>query len=338
MADDLALTNRIIDLLSDATSLNVVSEFLKKKSLTFSAGSWNDMREKRLLPAISNNQITNLELIDLLRGAEESGNQHIFLYQCSKEVAQNLMERARVSAILRSKGLERLLDRPDVLGKPASPQIVDVRWTSARVDLSLTIKQIELRIRRKFLRDEVDGEFFRKIYTNEEQRAVNLARLHRDGLLEIRIKSHVNSSKYDGDVFKFRRELAAFLPINEFREVSLTTAKDTLWRERLALRDMIRYTDATVKNAAGNSLRAVTGSDVADLSDDDSIGSSVDRVMSVDSSAYCEDANLYFRKVDGLSGDVHVLLDGEVNEFALPANCTEEEYNYVLGKIRFFNR
>jgi hypothetical protein len=200
------------------------------------------------------------------------------------------------------------------------------------------VKEIEPRTRRKFLRDEIKDGHFHRIYTNEQQRAVNVAKLHRDGLLELRIASHANSSKYDGDLIRFWRQITDFFPYREFKPQSLTTAKDELWEARGELRELVRYTDATVCNVAGNLLRAVTGSERNDLSGDDAIGQSLDLLMDQDKDAYCADANLWFRKSAHLSTDVHVILNGEVNEFALPAHCSEEDYKYVLSQIRFFNR
>lgn len=58
----------------------------------------------------------------------------------------------------------------------------------------------------------------------------------------------------------------------------------------------------------------------------------------MDQNAYCDDANVWFKKSDALSQKTHVMLSGENNEFALPANCTKGDYEYVLGQIQLFNR
>jgi hypothetical protein len=338
MTQDQAKTQQIIALLEQVTSLGVVQEFLKSKNLRHSAGSWPEMRDKRILPAVENNEISNLDLISLLRSAEECGRQHVFLYSCSQPQAIQLLDRSRVSTILSRRQLSHLLAEPDILLQPDVPKIVDVRWETGTVDLNLVVKEVEIRQHRKFLRNEVHGDDFYKIYTNEEQRAVNLAKLHRDGLLEVRITSHANSSKYDGDLVRFFRELNDFFPLAQFSEISLTKVKDRLWSERANLRHLIKYTDATMCNVEGNLLRAVTGSEMDDLSGDASIGQSLDLLMSQDDNAYCADANLWFRKSAHLSADIHVLLNGETHEFALPANCSEADYQYVLGQIRYFNR
>ena len=73
--------NLICDLLRSATSLAVVTDFLKSKNISSSAGSWDEMKEKRLLPALQQQKITVADLKRLLSEAEEFGHNHIFLYQ-----------------------------------------------------------------------------------------------------------------------------------------------------------------------------------------------------------------------------------------------------------------
>ncbi|MGK5012113.1 hypothetical protein [Janthinobacterium sp. MDB2-8] len=331
-------TLHIIELLEQATSLDVVREFLKSKGLRHSAGSWDDLREKRLLPAIDGGEIVNADLIALLTSAEECGKQHVFLYFCDPARAVAMIDRGRVNAALKHAKLAHLLTEPDILVKPESPTIVDVRWETANVDTALIIKEVEVRTHRRFLRDEIIGDNFHRVYTNQVQRAVNLARLHRNGALEVRIAAHANSSKYEGDVLRFFRQIQNFISLFDFSEVSLTKAKDTLWAKRASIGALISYTDASVTDKAGNVLRAVAGSDKSDLSNDKAIGESIDHLMNQDKHAYCSDANLWFNKSAQLTSNIHVLFNGEANEFALPANCSQGDYEYVLNQIKFFNK
>jgi hypothetical protein len=331
-------TISIIELLEQTTKLSVLSDFLKAKGLKHSAGSWKEMSEKRLLPAIENNQLTNFELIALLRSAEECGKQHVFLYLCERKDAASFIDKNRVQDILRSKGLASLIDEPNVLLQPSVPEIVDVRIDGEDPGQSLVIKQVELRTHQKLVGTEQRGNNFLKVYENIDQRAVSVAKLHLSGLLEIRITSHANSSKYDSDLTRFLLHINEFIPFISFSEISLTKAKDRLWSERETNRTLVRYTDATVCNVEGNLLRAFTGSDKSSLSSDTAIGNSLDLLIKEDKDAYCADANLWFNKSDVLSSDIHVLLNGDVNEFALPAHCSEADYEYVLNQIRFFNR
>jgi len=337
VAEDLSKTKLIVSLLHQTSSLPVVSEFLKEKGLTHSAGSWDVLLNKRIIPAISNHQISNDDLITLLSSAEECGHQHIFLYKCPKDTAIEIMARDRITGALKKMALQDLLTTPKVLEQPSDPQIVDVRWETAKTDLSLTIKEVSSRKYRRHLDTEQhDGKIY-EVYGIVEERAVNVAKIHRNGLLEIRIASISNSNKYDSEVHRFRGHIKSLIPIDSFSELSLSVAKDRLWTERATLQKLIRYSDSTIRDEAGNALRAVTGSIQSDLSANPAVGNSLDYLLEQDENSYCEGANIWFNKSSELSADIHVLLTGDLNEFALPANCTEGDYNYVLHQLRQFN-
>jgi hypothetical protein len=336
VAEDLKQTKLIIDLLRHSSSLQVIREFLKAKGLAYSGG-WEDMYSKRIGPAVAAHQIKNAELIALLRSVEECGRQHVFLYTCSKSRALEIMDRERISGILKKNGREDLLVAPRVIDQPREPELVDVRWESADVDLNLVVKEIELREYHVYIGTEIHDGNVHKIYARKLQRAVNLAKLHRDGLLEIRLSTLANTSRYEDAIRRFWKQINALIPADDFSELSLSPAKDRLWVERLTLAKLVRYSDSTVRDEAGNVLRAVTGSDKDDLNQNVAVGQSLDFLLGNDKNAYCEGANIWFKKTDGLSTESHVLLNGESNEFALPANCSEADYNYVLSQLRHFN-
>jgi hypothetical protein len=326
----------VLDLLQEATSKEVVQDFLRKKGLHFS-GTWPELREKRLVPYLNDYKISLDELVELLSSAEENGDQHIFLFHCRPEDAVAMMDRSGTEATLRAAGLEHLIKGSDMGRKPATPTIVDVRWDSADVDLTMVIKVAEVRTKLTLVRERLVGGKHFKVYADKEVRAVNVAKLHRAGFLELRIQSRDNTTKYDGDVLRFMRVISQFFPTTRFGETSLSKAKDTMWARREELRDLIRYTDASVIDEQGNRIRAATGSDTSNLSDS-AAGKSVDYMLQEDANAYCSDSNLWFLKSDKLGSPVHVLLNGASNEFAIPRKCSAADYEYVLTQIRHFNR
>ena len=295
------------------------------------------MREKRLLPYLAAGNLSLSDLVNLLTSAEECGNQHIFLYTCSPADAIHMMDRARTVATMNRQNLGHLLAGPDVQAMPATPTIVDVRWETAAVDLSMTIKEVAVHTKPKLLRERTRSNMIFKVYENVAVRGVNVAKLHRSGLFEIRLQRRDNTTKYDGDLVRFVRQINEYFPFARFTETSLTKAKDTLWAQRGALVDLIRYTDASMIDEAGNTVRAATGSDKHDLSQS-AAGKSIDYLLDEDKNAYCAESNLWFVKSDHLGSPIHVLLNGDGNEFALTAKCSAGDYEYVLNQIRHFNR
>jgi hypothetical protein len=330
-------TETVLTLLEDATSLDVVREFLRKKQLAHTAGSWRDMRAKRLIPYLENFQITLEELIALVTSAEECGDQHIFLFQCQAADTIDMFDKDRAHATLRAAGLERLIGSPDIERMPSSPTLVEVRWDGAPAPQTMTVKEAEVHKKHVLKREKPRGKLIVKYFMEHETRAINVARLHRDGLLEVRVQSRDTTTKYDRDVNRFWRQIEAFFPFKKFSEISLTKAKSQMWARRAELGNLLRYTNASVVDESGHKLQAATGPDGGDLSNS-AAGRSVDALLNEDANAYCSDSNLWFLKSEHLSNSIHVLLNGASNEFAVPRKCSAEDYEYVLRQIRHFNR
>lgn len=326
----------ILRLLEETTSLGVVTEFLKAKKLTHSASSWDDMKNKRLLPAIASHLVSEQELIELLRSAEECGRQHVFLFHCSKDTAATLMERSRVTNALTRQNLQDLLTQARVLDQPSEPTIADVRWVVAGIDTELIVKIIETRVSQRFVGETRLGNQISRNYEEILERSVNVVRLHRNGLLEIRLGSHSNSTRYASDLMLMWRRIDFLLSESDFTPISLLRAKNKLWTDRATLSRIIRFSDHTLVNDNGNTIRAATGTDNCDLLSDDGVVESLE--VFLDHDAYCDSSNIWFKTaLPGPSKEIHVLLSGELNEFAVPAHCSPTDYQYVLDQLRLLN-
>lgn len=340
MRQDLATVDLILKLLEETTSLEVVGHFLRQRGLASSASGWRFLRDNRILPALEQNKITVNDLISLLRDAEEHGRQHVFLYRVDRNHVGALLARNRVQAALRRHGLTRLLETPRILDQPDEPTVSDVRWETANIDLSLIVKVIEKRRYRKLISQREEGNRLFVEYEFYDERAVNVARLHHDGILELRIGTHTNSSKYDSDIERFRQIVAPIIPLDGFREWSVQKAKNNLWTKRAESRTSVRWSDSRLRNDNGTVITAATRDMEASLDDDEGAASSVDAFME-HADSRCEASNIYFIKgpPEGTpSKDIHVILAGQLNEFALTANCNERDYNYVFNEIKRHNR
>lgn len=327
----------LFKLIKDSTSLAVVSDFLKTKGLHFSAGSWDDMFRLRLEPYLAESKIAISELIDLLRTAEEYGRQHTFLYRTTPAKARAIIERQAVAAALRTMGRAQLLNSPALYDYPAHPSIADVRWTVVgQVDTELIVKEIQVREHYNLVRVSETDSGMTKFYSKERERGVNVARLSRGGQLELRIASRAGSARYAPDLKAFRHRIRQLIPLDHFAEVSLTTAKAKLWTDKKALENKIRFSEVAARNDDDYVLRAAAGRAEANVTTN---------AASVDSMEYfvgqrgqLESYNMWFSKNFTPSGrDIHFLLSGEVNEFAVTANCTKEDYEYVLDELRALN-
>lgn len=325
----------IFNLLKQTTKMDTVKDFLKSKRLHHSSGSWEELYSKRIVPALIDGGITTEELIDLLRKAEEFGRQHTFLFKCTPSKAADLMDAVRVKGILGSKGLTGLLTKPAVLDQPETATISDIRWEGAGSSAKLLVKIVEQRRYERLFDDRREGNTIIRKYELVFERGVNIVQLHADGLLELRITSHSNSSNYENDLVRLWSSNLLF-DAKDFQPISLYSAKQKLWSDQKSLSTFIRYSNSTLKNDQGNSIKAASGGIEADLADDSGMISSVEAFMEHD--GFCDASNIWFKKsASEPTEDVHMILSGQINEFTIPAHCNKENYEYVLKKLRSFN-
>lgn len=339
---DVKRAERICRLLQGAASKDLVQEFLRQKRLRFSAGTWEDLINKRIVPYLHEGALTIADLRALLRQFEESGRQHVFLFQCEPERARRILGRKRIDQLLSELGFADLLQSPLDLELPEAPSLVEIRrksYDGAPHFRRILIKQVETRENRVFLRTEIDraANEERKIYQLERKRAVNFAILSDDGLLEMRIASRDNSTLYRDNIQAFARALSGVIPVSDFKVVSLQPAKDKIWQEREQLKGRIRFANSEARNDYGNLLSLSVSAQSDSLSDDD--GSNAAMGSFLENDAHITKNNVYFVIPDSdPQREVHVLLSGEVNEFAVTAACTAEDYSYVRGQILQFNQ
>lgn len=328
----------LFGLIQSATSLGVVSDFLRRKQLHFSAGSWDDMFNHRLAPYLDDAAITIDELVDLLRTVEEYGRQHIFLFRTTAANAAGIIDRATVTARLRSLRLASLLTNPALYEHPEQPTISDVRWvqTNTGDEVELVVKEIQSREHYRLIGTREDGDRLTREYQRVRERGVNVVRVHRSGRIEMRIAARTGSARYREDLIAFRHRLERLIPMSHIAEVSLRAAKERLWTNRSHYVGKIRFSEVGARNDDDFILKASAGSLSANVSSNEASVTSMENFIGRD--GRCESYNLWFSKEHTPSGrDVHFLLSGEVNEFAINASCTKEDYEYVLSEIRALN-
>lgn len=337
--EDKKLSVVIFGLIRNATSQQVVKDFLKGKNVPTS-GNWDELYEKRILPALTQAKFTVNDLRELLQKVEEFGRQHTFLYQCSPQIAKAIMNPKRIAAIAEEEGLDGLLQTPLDIELPETPTVVDIRIEQYGTydPVSLTIKIVEKRLIKTFQSEVIDrdrGEITKK-YSFTEKRAVNVATLDHNGLLELRIASQDNSTKYTELLRVMQSCIRKFIPQNGFNAVSLSTAKDKIHKDRATLSSDFRYSNSTAVNDLGAVLQISSSSQDDNLSSDNGSMTAIDSFLASD--GHVTGANVY-AKIPGTppQREIHLLLSGDINEFAVPVACSGGDYFYVRGKVIALN-
>jgi len=333
--------DRAFELLQQATSMAVVSRFLRSKGIAHSAGTWSDLREKRLIPALEDGTLHRSDVVLLLREAEEYGHQHVFLYNCPQATARQIVSEQQVQQALAALGRLDLLQKPPILDKPEHLTLTDVRIESSGAGQILVVKAVQGRSYQKYLREESDDRFVRRIYERVEQRAVNVMRVHQDGFAEVRIQSHNGSADYAQEVDSFWSLVNTIIPQVRFGVLSITKAKEYLWKNRRKLHSSVRYSDSSLRNASGTILSAATGHEQQSLYDDVGASAGLDAFRQV-GDAVCYRSDIFWLKRDGQfnqvpSRNIHTILEGAVNEFNVTVQCDRSDYEHVLDQIKKAN-
>jgi hypothetical protein len=213
-----------MELLQNTTSKELFCDFLKNKGLHHS-GSWSDLITKRVIPYIDDKKITVEELVSLLSDSDEHGRQHVFLYQIRSK-AFDALRKDKLIPVLKANNLDKLLTSPLILDKPETPTISDIRWENNESEL--IIKVISTSQKYESVSEEhTDDDHFIKKFKRITTRSVNIVKLHSNGLVEVRISSKSNSTKYFEDVENLLHSLKAIIPYKEITSspVNLLRAK-----------------------------------------------------------------------------------------------------------------
>ncbi len=330
----------IFKLLMDATSQAVVRDFLKDKGVPTTAPNWEELYKIRILPALKSKKLSLTDLASLLEQVEEHGRQHIFLYKCTPADAKAILNKNRIINKATELGLVGLLSKPLHIEMPEEPKIVDIRLPEApngTGPVALTIKISECRETNKLVDDEYVPATNRrtKVYEVSKKRAVNIATLNLDGMLEIRIASRDNSTKYHEQVSDVLKMVSDFIPLDSFQVVSLSKAKDTLYAKQEDFQGLIRYSSTTAKNDYGVAMNLAAPNLSKNLSDDGGSAAAMKEFLA--EKGFVTGSNIWFIIQGDEERQIHVLLSGEINEFAVTAACTPEEYSYVRGQILALN-
>jgi hypothetical protein len=327
----------IMELLEQTTSKEVFSSFLKGKGLHYS-GSWSDLLEKRAIPYIDQGKVKVDELVKLLADSDEYGRQHIFLYKIKADLFQNL-KKDKLLPVLVEKNLDSVISEPLILDKPNIPTISSIRWENN--ESALILKVISSTSKYESVSEETIDDYFIKKYRKISSRSVNVIKINDNGLVEVRISSKSNSIRYFEDVADLLRMFTGIIPVKEIfsSPVNLLVAKNKLWEDKSELSDIIRFSDATLRNEKGTTLKGATGTKEADLTEDETVTKSLNNFL--DGDAYCSSNNIFFKTIENASTpskEIHVLMSGEINEYAITVYCKKYDYNYVLNELIKFNK
>ena len=215
---------------------------------------------------------------------------------------------------------------------PPAPTISSIRLDGDGSG-TLSIKLVETRTYEELVEQKTEGNRKTYVYEQMQARAVNVMRLSSTGILELRIQSHLNRSQYHEDIKRVWSCMDDFFPEAKFSRHSLQKLKERIWKNRDTLEGKIRVSDVRLEDDKGFPITASTPKADSNLAGHAGAVNSIQAFL--DAGAHQKSAGVWWVKQEnGIpSTDIHILLSGESNEFALTATCTKADYEYVLAQF-----
>ena len=325
------------DLLRKNSTIRAVQDYLRARDISYAAGSWPELYEKRIVPALQQQKLGRVDILRMLRDAEEHGKQHVFLYKCSRSDAQALVNDGELKKNLAEMNLSEILSEPRIVNQAVGLQLVEARIdTPKRGMRSLILKATDLRSFRKLISQTRDGERETLVYETEHERAVNLIVVREDGRTEIRIQSYKNALDYAKAAQAMFDKVVGLVDQLRFSPISLAKARITAVVKRKELCHLVRFSDTQLRDKEGRTITVATGASQQELYPD---GSATDKgvqgFLSV-GKPECDNVDCFWLKRDKSpvpSLEVHTLIDGADNEVAFTAKLERVDYDYALDQV-----
>ena len=126
------------------------------------------------------------------------------------------------------------------------------------------------------------------------------------------------------------------IPYSKVKTLSLSNAKDNIWNNRDKYKNIIRFSNTFLRNSNGLKVTLSTGNKKGDIASDEGAVSSQKTFLEHDGEN--EGSNIWFIKSEPYpTEDIHVNLNGEMNEFSIRADCSKSDYIHVLNELKKLN-
>jgi hypothetical protein len=318
------------------STLPAVEKFLSDKGLPSSAPSWPVVFE-RLVSLLTAGRLQRSDILRMLRDTEEYGRQHIFLCAGSKGTAMALLNESTLAANLAKLDLSEILTKPRIVGNIKGLQLVEARIDTPRKGMrSLIVKAVDVNSYRERESKVIVGDREIETYIWKHDRVVDLISVREDGLLEVRIESRKNSVNYEELAENLFTKATGIIERIKFPNLSLAKARLTLIQKRNQMGHIVRFADNQLRDKDGNSISMASGSKQQELYTKGSASDkAVDGFLSVGTPT-CDEIDCFWLTRKGSpepSTELHTLISGGNNEFALTAHCSRKDYEYVLAQI-----
>lgn len=331
---------RMVGALADASSLPAVRSALKELGLTHSASTWRDIKEKRLKPELEAGRIDRALVQLLLQELEEHGPMHVLLFRLQGSTSRDRARRAQECFESAKRTFDPEWDAASSPDAPVSTKLVHVRIENG----SLVAKALETK---DSYRDvggfQITGGREIRCKYRRRARRVKMARLHPDGLLEVRVGALAQEDRrvpYSDEALQFLQLMSPVLATGQFEPVFLDALQTTLWARDKTRDENIFVLDQTLATDEGNTMALRAGSRAHDASRDQTLRLASKEFLGRAGSSLRQAKILWVGQgEDSLPAlDFTVRVADEKNEFFTTRACSKADYEQVFSDIRRLGR
>lgn len=318
--------NRLVDYVF-AHRKDAIKGFMRDEELQIS-GNKSVLRD-RIDEALADGTIDAGGLIGLLDTIEGWGNQHIYMFKAPDGEKRVWQSEARAKKRLQKIDAEELFNHRRPLVLPDEPTLSSVEWSTDRVRF-IWVEKREWNFRRDDLDCEEDGVLY-KAYEDKVARGITSFDWNLNtGHAALMIQRLPTGERYDQIRQEYEEAIEDAVHISNFTRVKITTAI-----KKLENSDEVNNRQVAHETGQGSRAQFTSKSRKADAFDDPDLKKARDALGQTSSVL----GNFYWQPNDGnLDRQIHTKLYASDQRVGVFGECTEEEVQYVLSRIRHFGR
>jgi len=327
----------LLELLEHATTKEHAQDLLRVNDCAHS-GTWDDLKGKRFPPALKSGSITESDLIDLINSAEEHNAQHVFLYSCSKPLANKIIDDPALKKIAQKTTGSEARKIKSTLTKPTQIlSLTAVRHEEINGEKTVILKFLEKRIKKGEVEISIvsgpAGKFEVRKYPLREHRTVSTVRIRETGIMEVRIGSAGKTgAAYITELKRTLDEASKHVNLERFNLMSLTKFKTEIAANLAEYNNEITLKLVSARNSKDQVLTARSGLD------DSGIDGEILTALALfnDSDGQYDHSSVIFKieTDEGEPSKTPANFRGEPHEYSLTGQVTQSQYEHILRFIR----
>jgi len=300
-----------------------IQQFLKDRKLHYSYTK--PLLRAKIYEGIENENYTKDDLIELLDTIEEYGNQHIYLFNVTDNYRRQLQNKTFIIRNLKKEGLEDVFNNSKPLLLPDKPTICSIVHNSN----IYKIKWVEKRVWKDLIDEKIEGDKLIKTYQIHLKRGITTFRVDLiTGNAELMIQRLPSGTNYRKVKDEYLNYLKKIFNVDTLSIVNIRSAIT-----RIENSDEVERRQTNFETISGGKASFKSKKRGADYINDPYLKKARE-AMGQNVSA--ELGNFYWLPNDVLKRKIHTHIYSSDNRVGIFGECTQQEVDYVLSRIRYF--